>query len=27
MDFMIREPKQAAHYREAGFETLWKAIS
>ena len=27
MDFMIREPKQAAHYREAGSETLWKAIS
>lgn len=27
MDFMIREPKQAAHYREAGFETLWKAIN
>ncbi|WP_267221592.1 TetR/AcrR family transcriptional regulator [Dyella silvae] len=27
MDFMIREPKQAANYREAGFETLWKAIS
>ncbi|RDS86655.1 hypothetical protein [Dyella psychrodurans] len=27
MDFMIREPKHAAHYREAGFETFWKAIS
>jgi AcrR family transcriptional regulator len=27
MDFMIREPKHAAHFREAGFETLWKAIT
>ena len=27
MDFMIREPQQAAHYRETGFETLWKAIT
>jgi AcrR family transcriptional regulator len=27
MDFMIREPKFAAEYREAGFESLWKAIT
>jgi hypothetical protein len=26
MDFMIREPKHAAHHREEGFEVLRKAI-
>ena len=27
MDFVIREPERAEHYRDAGFEAFWKAIS
>jgi hypothetical protein len=27
MEFMRREPKKAAQYRESGFEMLWAGIA
>jgi hypothetical protein len=26
MDFVVREPARAEHYRTAGFEAFWNAI-